>query len=404
MQQYLKLISNNSSIKTLSSVQFLVYFGAWFSNVAIFTLLLDLGANAHTIAVVAMLQFLSGVIQAPFSGVVIDKFKPKKLLLILIAIEFFSTISLLAINTLADLFLLYTLVVIKMAAASFYFTTEMSLLPKILSKEDLKTANELHSIIWSASYTLGMTIGGFAVFYFGIKMAFVLDAFMFVVAFLLLLRLNALVEQAVIKESFFAMMRSTIRYVRSNKKILHLMLLHAFVGFTVYDSLIALMVDSFYAGVIATSLAIGLLNAARAIGLVFGSSILSKFANETTLHYIFIAQGVAIYIWAMMIENFYLSLSASVLVGLFTTTLWSYTYTMLQNNTDPAFYGRIVAYNDMLFLLAASFASYIVGVLVAFGMSIKVVMLLFGSLFVIAGIYFVWVVKEFSIKGDRCDL
>ena len=177
MKEYINLLKSEPTLKNLSIIQLIAYFGAWFSNVAIYTLLLDMDVTAEVVAFVAMLHFLAGVIQAPFSGSIIDSMKPKKLMLILISVEIFATLSLVLVNNLSDLWLLYTLIFIKMAAASFYFTTEMSLLPKIIGGDKLQKANELHSIIWSLSYTMGMALSGFVVYIFGVKTAFILDAF-----------------------------------------------------------------------------------------------------------------------------------------------------------------------------------------------------------------------------------
>ena len=78
-----------------------------------------MNVSAETIAFTAMIHFLAGVIQAPFSGTIIDKMKPKKLMLWLIFLEMATTLFLVFINDISDLWLLYTLIFIKMAAASF---------------------------------------------------------------------------------------------------------------------------------------------------------------------------------------------------------------------------------------------------------------------------------------------
>jgi len=183
MKEYITLLKEEKILRQLSVIQLISYFGAWFSNVAIYTLLIQMNVAASVVAFVAMLNFLAGVIQAPFSGPVIDRVSPKKLMLTLIVVEILATVSLVFITQLSDLVFLYMLIFFKMAAASFYFTTEMSLLPKILHGDKLRRSNELHSIIWSLSYTLGMALSGFAVYWFGIKTAFLFDGFMFVIAF-----------------------------------------------------------------------------------------------------------------------------------------------------------------------------------------------------------------------------
>jgi MFS family permease len=398
MKDYISLLKTETTLRQLSIIQLIAYFGAWFSNVAIYTLLLELDVEPSIVGFVAMLHFLAGVIQAPISGSIIDSMKPKKLLLILISFEIFATFSLIFVNEISDLWLLYTLIFIKMAAASFYFTTEMSLLPKLLTGDKLQKANEIHSIIWSLSYTLGMAISGFFVYWFGIKFAFLFDTCMFIIGFILLYKLEIHVLFTKSGENLLEMMKDTFRYLKVTPHAKHLMLIHAFVGLTAFDALVALMVDKYYAGVIATSLALGLLHASRALGLVIGPMLLNRWAKNRYISYIFIAQALAVWLWALLMENFYMSLLASVVVGLFTTTLWSYTYTILQKNIEEKYYGRIVAYNDMLFLSSAAFTSFMIGFLAAEDFSLEFITVLLGFGFVAGSLYFKWILTTQHIK------
>lgn len=398
MNEYIKLLQNEPTLKRLSLIQLIAYFGAWFSNVAIYTLLLDMKVSAEIVGFVAMLHFIAGVFQAPFSGPIIDSMKPKKLMLILIAIEIFATLFLLFINTVSDLPLLYILIFIKMAAASFYFTTEMSLLPKILDGSKLQKANELHSVIWSLSYTLGMALSGFIVYLFGVKIAFILDGLMFVVSFFLLYNLDIKIDFTKSTENLFLMMKNTFTYLKKYPHALHLMIVHAFVGLTAFDALVVLMVDEYYAGVIAASLAIGLLHASRAVGLVLGPLLFGNWVTNKRVIYLFILQALAVLLWSVLMKNFYLSLFASAIVGLFTTTLWSYTYTLLQKNIDEKYYGRIVAYNDMLFLSMAAFTSFMIGYLRENSFSLEVIAMIMAGGFLSGAVYYTWVLKTQDIK------
>ncbi|UCM99512.1 MFS transporter [Sulfurimonas sp. SWIR-19] len=398
MKEYIKLLKEEKVLRQLSTIQLISYFGAWFSNVAIYTLLIELHVSASVVGFVAMLNFFAGVLQAPFSGPVIDRMNPKKLMLLLITVEIVATVSLIFVTEVSDLLLLYVLIFFKMAAASFYFTTEMSLLPKILHGNKLQRANELHSIIWSFSYTLGMAVSGFVVYWFGIKTAFLLDGLMFFIAFWLLFYTEIKIEILKIEENIFRMMQETFVYLKRTPKALHLMIIHSFVGLTAFDALVALMVDEYYASFIAASLALGLLHSARAVGLVIGPVYIGKWINNTRLVYVFIAQGTAVWIWAFLMHNFYLSLAASVLVGFFTTTLWSYSYTLLQKNIEKKYYGRIVAYNDMLFLSSAAFTSYMIGFLAAHSFSLEAITAIIGSGFFVGAIYYKYVLKSQKIE------
>ena len=92
MNRYVKLLEEETVVRRLTLIQLIAYFGAWFSNVAIYTLLVDLGVSASIIALVAALHFLPGVVQAPLTGVIIDKFHPRRLMLLLLLCEIIATI------------------------------------------------------------------------------------------------------------------------------------------------------------------------------------------------------------------------------------------------------------------------------------------------------------------------
>jgi len=395
--EYIHLLKKESVLRRLSLIQLISYFGAWFSNVAIYTLLVELEVSAFMIAMVASFHFLPGVLQAPISGVLIDKISPKKLMLTLIVLEIVSTFLLLLVTSASWLWLLFILVFIRMGAASFYFTIEMSLLPKILEGRELQLANEIHSIIWSLSYTVGMALSGFLVYKLGVKVAFITDGLIFVIAFALLMNLKISIESEKAKENFFDTFKEGLQYLRGNKKIMHLILIHASVGFTVFDALVTLMAKEYYISLLAIPLAIGLLHSVRALALVVGPIVLGKWINSTRLFYLLLIQGLGIMFWASMVENIYLSLLGSFIAGFSTTTLWSYTYTLIQQHTDKKYYGRVVAYNDMTFLFTGAMSSMLVGVLIDASWSIGSVLALLGLGFILVSFYYIYVKRVYNV-------
>ena len=398
MKHYIRLLAERELLRKLSTVQLISYFGAWFSNVAIYTLLIKLGAGPEVIAFVATLHFLSGVVQAPFSGALIDKLHPKRLMLALLGVQIVSTFLLIFVQNLEMLPLLYLLIFVKMGAASFYFTSEMSLLPKVLDGEELKMANEIHSIIWSFSYTAGMALSGYFVYAMGTTAAFLVDTLLFVLSFFIFATIKIDKEPVSQSKNIWQMMRETFLYLKKEPKVLHLMIVHAFVGFTAFDALVALLAKSYYAKIIAVSLSLGLLHSFRALGLVLGPVILGKWIHQRNLVKLFLFEAAAIAIWGEMMHSFYLSLAASIVVGFFTTTLWSYSYTLIQKNTNEKFYGRIVAYNDMLFLSVSALTSYMTGVLAKEGWMLEQIAYILALTFLIGGIYYYAVFKKYRLR------
>lgn len=398
MKRYWIFLQSEPLLRRLSLIQLIAYFGAWFSNVAIYTLLIHMQVDPSIIAFVAALHFFAGVLQAPLSGVIIDRIAPKKLMMVLTVIEIFCTLMLVNVDEVSMLPLLYLLVFVRMGASSFQFTVEMSLLPRILEGKALQNANEIHSIIWSLSYTLGMALGGIVVYTIGVTYAFLLDASLFMVVLALLIPLRIEFEDCKGSTRFTTMMGDALRYIKKEKIVLHLMLLHAVVAFTAFDALVALSVQKYYANVIAISLGIGLVHAFRAVGLSVGPLFLGEWVNVRRLEQLLIAEALAIGSWAFVMKDFYLSLVASVLVGFVTTTLWSYTYTLLQKHTHRDYYGRVVAYNDMIFLGVGGFVSLLIGFLVKQGLELEAITLVLGSAFVVAAIYYRWIRRHYDIR------
>jgi len=398
MNRYLSLLRREPLLVRLSLVQLIAYFGAWFSNVAIFTLLLHLGASALVVAIVAALHFLPGMLQAPFSGALIDKIAPRRLMMALMLIEIATTLPLMLIDDVAYLWILYLLVFFRMGASSFYFTLEMALLPRFLISTDLKLANEIHSVIWSFSYTVGMAASGVAVYFLGVKIAFLSDALLFTAALFLLSRARFPVFEKQQTQRYVQLLRESVTYLKSTPVTRHLIFLHAVVGFTAFDGLVALIADAYYVPAVAASLAIGLMHAFRAVGLVSGPLLFGRWITTRRLPLLLLLQAAAIFAWASVLPNFYLSLALSVFVGLSTTTIWSFTYTLLQQHTAKAFYGRVIAYNDMFFLLTVSAVSLLIGGMAQWGISLQLITAMLGVAFMGGAFYFMWVEKKYELE------
>ena len=389
---YRKLFTEHKIIRDLSLVQFISYFGAWFSNVAIYTMLVDFGSTEIAISVVTAMHFLPAILIAPFSGAIIDRVKIKPLMITLIATELFMTILFLTIDNKSELWLLMIFIFIRMSAASMFFSTEMSLLAKLLSGKPLQMANEIHSIIWSFTYAFGMAISGFVVNSYGIKAAFVIDAFIFLTALIIFIRIDFVVKASISTDKFWQLIKDGFIYIKNNKIILHLIFLHSCVGLTSFDALITILAKNEYKYIISVPLAIGISNATRAVALMFGPILLSKYVTKENLHYLMIFQGVAIISWGFVQNNFYISLFALFIVGLSTTTLWSFTYALLQNKCDEKYIGRVISYNDMFFMLSCVLTTLFIGLMASLT-SVDIITTLLGVGFLAFAFYYTRILK-----------
>ncbi len=388
-------------IARLSLIQFISYFGTWFSQVAIFSMIVAYGASEITIALTAAMAMLPAVVLAPFIGIIIDRIEFKKLMLILLLIEISMTLGFIFIDSLAYIWVLMILIFIRSAAASMLFSAEMTLFPKLVQGKMLKNTNEIHSIIWSLCYALGMAAGGIATHVMGFDTAFAIDALLYSIAVLLLLGLKLSLEKVSHTDSNWQMFKDGFSYLIANKKILHLILLHAAIGLTSFDALITLLADTKYKEFIAVPLAIGWMNATRALGLMVGPFFISKIISKNNLHYFFILQGLAIMLWSALEYNFYLALIALLITGFFITTLWSYTYLLIQEETETHYMGRVISYNDMFFMLSNVATAMFIGYAAKWGLSLESITFTLGMGFIVVAGYYLWLKKRYIDEENQ---
>ncbi|WP_086252512.1 MFS transporter [Campylobacter devanensis] len=398
MKKYYILLRYKPNLRILSSVQLICYFGMWFSHTGIFALLIELDAPVWAITLAAAMAFIPNVLLAPINGVIVDKFSPKKLMMFMLFIEIITVFMLIFIDDISLLWLLFIIIFVRMGVGVVYFQTEMSLLPNLMTKKNLKLANEIHSIIWAVSYTAGMGLAGIFIHYFGIKASFLFDFGLYIVGLGLISRLKAPVVIKTTSQNIFNMMKDGLGYIRANPVLMHIIFLHSFVGVTAYDNLVALMAKYQYKEIMSISLIIGFMNMTRAISLVVGPMILSKFIDNKTLIWLFIGEFLGIGLWAVLQFDYYLGLIGLVAAGFCTSTLWSYTFTILQNSCDKRFYGRVIAYKDMVYYLASATISFMIGILYESGISLAMITFLMAVIFLFGALYYFILYRRYTFS------
>jgi hypothetical protein len=194
------------------------------------------------------------------------------------------------------------------------------------------------------------------------------------------------------------MFKEGFNYFISHRKIIHLILLHATLGLTSFDALVTLLADFSYKEIIAVPLAIGWMNATRALALTAGPFMVSKIIHKNTLHYFFILEGLSIILWSQLQFNFYLGLIGLFAAGLLTTTLWSYTYLLIQEEIDPKFMGRIISYNDMFFMLANVLVALFIGYGAEWGLDLQTITIILGMGFIATAGYYRWFHQRYILQ------
>jgi MFS family permease len=85
--------------------------------------------------------------------------------------------------------LLYSLTAVQMAISGFFYPARNSILPDIVSDNELGAANTLSSATWSVMAALGAAVGGVVAGQWGIYPAFIIDATTFLLSALFISRI-----------------------------------------------------------------------------------------------------------------------------------------------------------------------------------------------------------------------
>jgi len=382
-------------VARLTIIQFISYFGTWFSQVAIASMLVSYGASEMQIASIFIMLMLPAILLSPISGWIIDQIDFKKLMRVVLIVEIVMTLLFMTVNSLDDIGWLMLFVFFRSLASSTLFSAEMALFPKILEGDMLRKTNEIHSIVWAVCFALGMGIGGIVTHYFGYDTTFLIDVLLYIIASFILIGLSIKLEPTQQVETAKEMIIGGFVYLKNHKKLLHLIFIHATVGLTTFDTLITLLADYHYKYILAIPLAIGWINTSRALGLFLGTLIFGRYIHEKSLHYIFAIQGVLIILWAFIQNSFGYSLMGIFAVGLLSTSLWSYTYYMIQQEIEQKFLGRVIAYNDMIYMISNVAVTLFIGYLAEMHIELSYITMALGFGFILTAFYYHWFKKRY---------
>ena len=370
---YLKLLKSNPDFKHLWYGQVVSELGDWLNSMAIYALILNISGSGMALAAVMMAKLLPMVVVSPLAGVVVDRTSRKRLMIATDVMRFFVVLGFLFVHTGDDLWLLYTLTVMEISLAGFFEPARSAIIPSLVKREDLVTANALSGSTWSVMLSFGAAAGGVLVALFGIKVAFILDAVTFLFSGWFISRIR-LVEKkpesedpAEPRKGGFADLKEGFQYLRSEPLILALSLLKpgmAVVGGLM--TLIPLLASQFLKGSAAISLGIGALYSARGIGAALGPVVVRKLFGDSSN---VLRNAIACSFFLGAVFYFILSLTvtlwtASLAIGLatlFGSIIWVFSSSLIHLEADKNYLGRVFSTELALLTLVMGISNGMVG-------------------------------------------
>ena len=406
---YFLLLKQNPSFRNLWYGQVISELGNWVNSIALYALILQLTGSGMAMAAAMMAKLLPMVIISPFAGVVIDRMDRRTVLIASDILRCFTVLCFLIVESREDLWLVYALTLFEVALTGFFEPARSAILPSIVKKNHLVTANAISGATWSIMLTLGAALGGFVVSLFGVKVAFILDALTYLLSAWFIIKIpypNTKSGETIKKNNSSGIkgLAEGVRYLISRPIVLALTLLKS--GMAIKGgimTLVPLFANRLWSDPAAVSMAVGIMFSSRGVGSAIGPILIRKWLGESPK----ILQGsilAAFFLGSLTLLAFSVSKNlwtASLFIGLsgmFGSIVWVFSTALIHLEADRQFLGRIFGIEMALLTLIMGISNGVVGVAVdSLQMNIQSVILWMGGLYMIPGI--LWII--FLASGTK---
>jgi predicted MFS family arabinose efflux permease len=416
---YLRLVRGNRNFRRLWSAQIVSELGDWFYTLAIYSLLLQLTGKASSVALALVLQVLPQTFIGPVAGVINDRIRRKRVMIAADLARMVIVFLMLFVRSRAMVWLVYPLLFVETLMAAFFEPARSSVIPNITEREDVILANTLSSATWSVNLLVGASIGGVVAALLGRDAVFILNALSFLASAVLIcgmkfrephaesalpLRARDLWDHSPILEG--------VRYVRGNRRLLatifakagELMIGPSWVLFTVmgqrYFPVHWRGIDPLRGGMLGMSLLLG----ARGLGALVGPLVSARWAGHSQerlrlgvlLGYLVVGVGYA----ALGASNtVWVACFWVVLAHCGGSTIWVFSTTLLQLNTEDRFRGRVFAADLGMSMLTIAVGAYLCGLFLDWGYSAKAVAVATGLVMVVPALLWGWAMRPWGARG-----
>jgi MFS family permease len=361
------LLRRNRDFRRVYVASLISLGGDWFLVVALFGLVLDLGASALGVACLLAAQDLTYFLVSPFAGVLADRLDRRRLMVAADLARAVLCLGFLFVRNADVVWIVYPLLATMACFSAAFEPASAAALPNLVEPEDLSTANALSGSLWGTMLAVGAALGGIVTAALGRDAAIVIDAMSFVASAALIVGIRRSFQEARTTASHDRVVdaaKDTVRYARRDHRVLALLAVKFGWGLAggVLVLIPLLAVDRFDAGAVG----IGLLLAARGVGALIGPFVGRSSLGEKDRR-LFLAIGVALAIFGSgyallgLVPGLLLALPAVALAHIGGGAQWMLSSYGLQKVVPDRIRGRIFAFDGMLVTLTFGSSSLLTG-------------------------------------------
>lgn len=414
---YRSLVRGNPNFRRLWFGQIISQLGDWFNLIAAATLVAMLTESSLAVGTLFVIRLLAPILVSPFAGIVADHFNRKHTLIVCDITRAITVLGFLFINEPELVWLLYGLTLVQLGISGFFLPTRSAMLPDVVSKHELGTANALGSAAWSVMLALGAALGGFVSGTLGLTYAFLIDSLTFLLSALLIAQIKTTASHGLRlrRRTLGEGIRQYVegwRFLVSRLDILFITFHKAAVGLLLgssFDIVEVAAAEQIFVIGIGGGVSLGLLFSAEGIGTAMGP-LTARFVTgdrERALRraiaagYLLGGLGLAVF---APLSSFSIAVAAMFVRGVGSGTVWVFSTQLLLNLVPPEFRGRVFAMEMAFFSLAGATGAGLAGALLDSILGISGTAWLIAFLTLIpAGLWGAWNLKHLDAYETGSD-
>jgi len=338
-----------------------------------------------------VVQVLPQTLIAPTAGVVNDRISRKRVMIMADLARVVIVLGMLLVRTREMIWLIFPLLFLETIGWAFFEPGHSAVIPAITGPEDAILANTLSATTWSFNLAIGSSLGGAVAAWLGRDAVFVLNALSFLCSAALLrgMRFDEPhadpASQLGLNDVFdFSPIIEGVRYLGRDPRLLATVLVKGGLGFLGSNLVILPLlgervfplnlqgIDAQRAAMLGMSVLMG----ARGVGALVGPILTVPWARQRDAN-----MRLGILLGFFSIFAGYLALSGAPLVWIAClalilahgggSSIWVFSTTLLQKNTDDKLRGRVFSADLGLNTLMVSLTSYLAGAFIDRGVPVR---------------------------------
>ncbi len=364
----------------------------------------------------------------PIAGVLVDRWHKKKVMVICDTMRMVCAFCLPAIYIYTkNIYPVFGVVFFMFLLALFFNTARSSIIPNLVSKKRLLTANSIINLVGRGATFLGMATGGLIIDWpfwknvLGIAgwiIAFIIDGITFGISAVMLYVMRVNLKERVrdigplkpenlilmIKDGILRILREMFQAIKHivKRKNLSFAMATIFLMIIAGSVIYVLAIPTIQQDMEWGTRGVGVLAAVGAIGLLLGAFIAGTLGHYLDLKifivYCFILVSIGLFAFPF-INQFYQFIIIALIVGIAASPIFIGQDTLIHHYADEEVRGRIFSFRDWLLNLTFVVGALVVGSMATFIVK-KYLFLIFGAIvliFSIAG----WILISRTRENDK---